>query len=90
MLQYVADIGRAVQGLGMVVENQNPLFRLAVQHWPITALIVGAWGFQIHRRWKAKELTIYTGLIDSGAILGPAVALMLMAQLARQTPSYPQ
>ena len=70
----------------MVVNSERGLFRLAVDHWPVTVLIAGAWGTQIHRRWKKKELTLYTGLIDSGAILGPAVALMMLAHLSRLRP----
>lgn len=83
MLQYVSDVHKAVQGMGLVVQNQGPLLRMAMNNWPITALVGVAWGTQIYRRYKKKDLTLYTGLVDSGAILGPALALLLMAKIAR-------
>lgn len=74
----------AVQGLGLMVENQGPLLRMAINNWPITTLVAVAWGSQLYRRYKKKELTLYSGLVDSGAILGPAVALLLMAKMAKE------
>lgn len=88
MLQYVKDVHQAVQGLGLVVQNQGPLLRMAMNNWPITALVSVAWGTQLYRRYKQKDLTLYTGLVDSGAILGPALALLLMAKIARDNEQY--
>lgn len=83
MLQYVPTVCKAVEGLGLVVKAESSLFRMAIRHWPVTGLVLTAWGTQLYRRWKHKELTAYTAMVDSGAIIGPAVSLMLLAKLSR-------
>lgn len=83
MIQYAGDVRRALEGVGEVVSNQSALVRLAVNHWPVTALMLTAWGMQLHKRYKSKDLSLYTGVLDTGAIIGPAACLMLLAKLAR-------
>jgi len=84
MLQYISDVHKAVQGLGLIAQNQGPLLRMALTNWPITMLVGVAWGTQIYKRYKDKDLRLYTALVDSGAILGPALALLLMAKIAKE------
>lgn len=84
MLKYVPDLVKAVHGLGLVVNAESSLAKMALRHWPITGIILAAWGSQIYRRWKNKDLTLYTALIDSGAILGPAVSLMVLTKISRE------
>lgn len=83
MLQYVKDINAAVQGLGIVATNQGPLIRMLIRNWPLTVAMGGALGLKLYDRYKNKDLSLYTGLVDSGAIVGPVVSIMSLAYLAR-------
>lgn len=83
MLQYISDVNKAVEGLGIIATNQGPLLRMLIRNWPLTVLAGGAIALRLYDRHKKGDLTLYTGMVDSGYILGPAVSLLFLAHLAR-------
>ena len=82
MIQYLPQINDTIKGLGVLVGEQNKLVRLLLRNWPFLGLAGLALFGQLRRRMKAKDLTLFTGLVDTGMILTPLVALLSLSKLA--------
>jgi hypothetical protein len=81
MLKYAKDLNVAVAGVGAILGNQMPLVQTLLRNWPLTALAGAALAFQYRRRWKKKELDLYTAMMDAGMVLSPIVALYIIKQV---------
>ena len=71
------------------MDNERPVVRFMAQHWPITLITGYALYTRLNSRRKAKTLSAFTALTDTGIALSPlaAIALISLASVAKKGPS---
>ncbi len=86
MLKHLPAISKTFKGMGVLMENERPVIRFMAQHWPLTMLTGYALYHRLNKRRKAKTLSAFTALTDTGMIMGPLAAVALISMASKKSP----